>query len=74
MPRLIGAAQTTSFATLVSTFNSSGTFTAPPATTSVDYLIVAGGGGGGAAGGGGGGAGGFRTATSNPVTAGMITQ
>jgi hypothetical protein len=44
---IIGVDNPASYNTVVSTFNSSGTFTAPPATTSVDYLIVAGGGGGG---------------------------
>lgn len=47
------------------TFTSTGTFT-PTQSLSVDYLVVAGGGGGYS---GGGGAGGYRTATSQSVTA-----
>src|SRR5210317_2042945 len=57
---------------VITTFNSSGTLTTAPYTTSVDYLVVAGGGGGGNGNGGdaagGGGAGGFRTGSSFPVT------
>ena len=57
---------------IITTFNSSGTLTTAPYTTSVDYLVVAGGGGGGNGNGGdaagGGGAGGFRTGSSFPVT------
>ena len=52
----------------VHTFTSSGTFTPNQALT-CDYLVVAGGGGGGRSRGGGGGAGGFRTATSQTLTA-----
>ncbi|MCH8542265.1 MAG: DUF2341 domain-containing protein [Alcanivorax sp.] len=54
----------------------SGTFTPPPGVDNVRYMIVGGGGGGGgivsgnAGGAGGGGAGGYRTATSFPVTPG----
>jgi hypothetical protein len=50
-------------------FESSGTFTATQGIT-CDYLVVAGGGGAGGYGSGGGGAGGFRTATSQALTAG----
>ena len=57
-------------ATIISTFTSSGTWTAPSGVTEVEYLVVAGGGGGGGDGGGGGGAGGFRTGTGFSVTAG----
>ena len=59
-------ASETSFSAKVSTFNSSGTFTAQ-ATANADYLVVAGGGGGGkAGGGGGGGAGGYRASGFGP--------
>ena len=55
------------------TFNSSGTFTSQPRTTSIEYVVIAGGGGGGYNGGGGG-AGGFLTnfpgGTSSPVSGG----
>ena len=58
----------------VSTFNSTGTFTAQAGTTEVEYLVIAGAGGGGGSAngnyGGGGGAGGFRTATGLSVTGG----
>lgn len=60
-------------------FLTSGTWTAPPYTTSVEYLVVGGGGGsgathdGGAAGGGGGGMVLFGTATVLPGTAYTIT-
>ena len=50
---------TNTFSAKVTTFNSSGTFTAQ-ATADVDYLVVAGGGGGRNTSGGGGGAGGYR--------------
>ena len=50
-------------------FTSSGTFT-PNETLSCDYLVIAGGGAGGKIYGGGGGAGGFRSATSQTLTAG----
>ena len=53
-------------AELVTSVNSTSTFTTQPLTTSIDYMIVAGGGGGS---GGGGGAGGLRTFTSQPVSA-----
>ena len=53
----------------ISTFNSSGQFTAQTHTTQVDLLVVAGGGAGNLDGGGGG-AGGFRTITNNPVAGG----
>ena len=54
----------------VTTFTSSGTFTAQPLSTAVTYVIVAGGGGGGATfRGGGGGAGGFRTGPAVVVSA-----
>ena len=62
----------------VSSFTSSGTFTAPTGLTSVDVLVVAGG-GGGAGGhpsinaGGGGGAGGLIFFPAYPVTAGTLT-
>ena len=49
----------------VTSFNSSGTFTAQ-ATANADFLIVAGGGGGGAIYGGGGGAGGYRASGFGP--------
>ena len=48
---------------VILSFNSSGTWTAPTGVTSVNYLVVGGAGGGGATHGGGGGAGGFRTGT-----------
>lgn len=52
---------------VVTTFTSSGNWTAPPTVTSVQYLIAAGGGGGGGAqapaGGGAGGAGGYLSGT-----------
>src|SRR5210317_571872 len=54
---------------VITTFNSSGTLTTAPYTTSVDYLVVAGGGSGGGGTAGGGGAGGFRTATGFSVSA-----
>lgn len=58
------------------TFYSSGTFT-PTAALTADYLVVAGGGGGGYSGNdrgaGGGGAGGYRTATSQALTAQAYT-
>ena len=57
--------------TVVETFLSSTTWTAPTGVTSVDYLVIAGGGGGGGQQGGGGGAGGFRTATGFSVTPGQ---
>ena len=44
---LIGAAQTAAFLAKVTSFNSSTNYVAPPATTSVTYLVVAGGGSGG---------------------------
>lgn len=61
--------------TVTSIFLGSQNWTAPPGSTTVDYLIIAGGGGGGGVGGfggfgAGGGAGGFRTGTSFPVTSG----
>ena len=52
MPRLVGAAQTTAAGTQaqqITTFNSSGTFTAQPKTTNAWVLALAGGGGGGGA-------------------------
>ena len=54
---------------VITTFNSSGTFTTTSYTSEVQYLVIAGGGGGGDAVGGGGGAGGYRTATGFPVFA-----
>ena len=69
MPRLIGAAQTASFASKTTTFTSSTTFTAPPASTSVTYIVVAGGGGGGFYGGGGG-AGGYRSSVPGESSGG----
>jgi hypothetical protein len=62
----------------VSSFTSSGTFTAPTGLTSVDVLVVAGGGGGGAGhpsynAGAGGGAGGLIFFPGYPVTTGTIT-
>ena len=51
---LVGATQTSTFGAVVTSFNSSGNFVAPPATTSVTYLVLAGGGAGGRIGGGGG--------------------
>ena len=62
MPRLVGAAQTVISETqdaVITTFNSSGTFTAAPLTTQANILVLAGGGGGGAVGIGGGGGAGF---------------
>lgn len=63
------------FLTTVLTFTGSGTWTAPPGVTSVDYLVVGGGGAGGGAtqgdAGGGGGAGGFRVGTNMSVTPGV---
>jgi len=58
----------------VHAFTSPGTFTVcsvgnPVGSNSVDYLVVAGGGGGSNSNGGGGGAGGFRMASSLPVSA-----
>ena len=44
---LVGATQTSTFGAVVTSFNSSGNFVAPPATTSVTYLVLAGGGAGG---------------------------
>jgi len=64
---------TTSTINLASTFNSTGTWTAPSGTTSVQYLLVAGGGAGGgpsSAAQGGGGAGGLLTSPSFPVSPG----
>ena len=57
MPRLIGATQAVTSGTqaeTITTFNSSGTLTTQPRTTSLQYLVVAGGGAGGDTGGGGG--------------------
>jgi len=58
----------------VHTFTGSSSFVVscagnPLGSTSIDYLVVGGGGSGGPCRGGGGGAGGFRTLTSQPVTA-----
>ena len=50
------------------TFGASGAFV-PKQSLTCDYLVVAGGGGGGGSVGGGGGAGGFRTATSQSLSA-----
>ena len=67
MPRLIGAAQTvTTQAQQITTFNSSGTFTAQPLTTNAWVLAVAGG-AGGALQGSGGGAGGHLEVPAHPV-------
>ena len=67
MPRLIGAAQSVTTQTAkVTTFNSSGTFTAQPLTTNAWVLAVAGG-AGGAMQGSGGGAGGHLEVPSHPV-------
>ena len=70
MPRLIGATQTTAAGTQaqqITTFNSSGTFTAQPQTTNAWVLALAGGGGGGNGGGSGGGAGGHLEVPSHPL-------
>jgi hypothetical protein len=84
MPRLIGAAlNPVLLPEIITTFNSSGTFTKAPNTTSVDILIVAGGGSGGGGTAGGGGAGGmsfnpnyYIPASAFPITigAGGATQ
>ena len=56
----------------ITTFNSSGTLTTQPHTTSLDFLVVAGGGAGGGNpngnGCGGGGAGGLTETTGHPVS------
>ena len=73
MPRLIGATQTvTTQAEQVTTFNSTGTFTAQPLSTEVQYVIVAGGGGGafGGLNGTGGGAGGYRSSVPGESSGG----
>ena len=68
MPRLIGAAQTvTTQAQQITTFNSSGTFTAQPLTSNAWVLVVAGGGGGASTTGSGGGAGGHLEVPSHPL-------
>ena len=68
MPRLIGAVQTvTTQAQQITTFNSSGTFTAQPLTTNAWVLVVAGGGGGAAVTGTGAGAGGHLEVPSHPL-------
>ena len=54
----------------IETFTSTGTFSVPSGTTSVDVLVVAGGGGGGFDVGGGGGAGGLIYRPAFPVTPG----
>ena len=51
----------------ITTFNSSGTFTAQPLSTVADVLVIAGGGGGGGQLGGGGGAGGYREISNHPI-------
>jgi len=63
--------------TVVTTFTSNGSWTAPSGISTIDALVVAGGGGGGTSGssnpnrsGGGGGAGGFRNLTSVSVSPG----
>jgi len=69
MPRLIGAAQAVTNITqnaVITTFNSSGTFTAATHTTNAWILAVAGG-GGAASQGSGGGAGGHLEVPSHPV-------
>jgi|TARA_R100000149_G_scaffold31617_1_gene12194 hypothetical protein len=66
---LVGATQTSTFGAVVTSFNSSGNFVAPPATTSVTYLVLAGGGAGGFFGGGGG-AGGYRSSTPGEASGG----
>ena len=69
MPKLIGAAQSVSNITqdaVITTFNSSGTFTAATHTTQAWVLVVAGG-AGGAAQGSGGGAGGHLEVPAHPV-------
>ena len=43
---IIGVDNPASFSALISTFTSSGTYSSPPSTTSVDYLVVGGGAGG----------------------------
>ena len=55
--------------TVILTFNSTSSWTAPTGVTSINYLCVAGGAGGGCTGGGGG-AGGYLTGTSLSVTPG----
>ena len=67
MSRLIGSQYTAVLSDKVTTFTSSGTFTA--SVPAIDYLVVAGGAAGGGAyySGGGGGAGGYRVGTSSPV-------
>ena len=54
----------------VSTFNSSGTFTALPTSSSVQYLVIAGGGGGSGYGNAGGGAGGYRSSVPGEASGG----
>jgi hypothetical protein len=72
MPRLVGATQTvTTQAEQITTFNSSGTFTAQPLTSNAWVLVVAGG-GGGAQQGSGGGAGGYIEVPSHPLPSGSF--
>ena len=69
MPRLIGAAQTVTNITqdaVITTFNSSGTFTAATHTT-VAWVLAVAGGAGGASQGSGGGAGGHLEVPAHPV-------
>ena len=70
MPRLVGAAQTTAAGTQaarITTYNSSGSFTALPQTTNAWVLALAGGAGGAVGGGSGGGAGGHLEVPSHPL-------
>ena len=68
MPRLIGSAQSvTTQAQQITTFNSSGTFTAQPLSYQADILVIAGGGDGAGQLGGGGGAGGYREISDHPI-------
>src|SRR5210317_1084576 len=70
MPRLIGAVLNPQVqAEQITTFNSSGTFTAQPLSITADILVVAGGGAGGGELGAGGGAGGYREISSHPIPA-----
>ena len=65
-----GGTITTDGGKTIHTFNSSGTFTVPGGSASVEYLVVAGGGGGGGDFGGGGGAGGYRSSVSGEASGG----
>ena len=65
-----GGTITTDSGKTIHTFNSSGTFTVPGGSASVEYLVVAGAGGGGGDFGGGGGAGGYRSSVSGEASGG----